>query len=242
MGEGDDRGQHLRCEERSLRGARERRKRKRKKEKERRKKEEASSAVAFASPSPQRSSRCPCSYDKGLRELYPSFDGFPVVGRGKAPWSPRRDFFFSLLLLLLLSLLFFFLSSSPPGPLLERGRALGPPGSGRAKLRAREDAGVPRARGGAGERERQRKRKRKRQRRRRADFERRQRKEEKERRGNRRVFVVAHSGWIEQLLVGVGRKGFVPENAELVPLLVQRKEGSECQRGVALLLLLEVER
>ena len=49
----------------------------------------------------------------------------------------------------------------------------------------------------------------------------------------RRVFVVAHSGWIEQLLVGVGRRGFVPENAELVPLLVQRKEGAECRRGAA---------
>jgi hypothetical protein len=50
---------------------------------------------------------------------------------------------------------------------------------------------------------------------------------------HRRIFVVAHSGWIEQLLVGVGRRGFVPENAELVPLLVQRKEGDECRRGVA---------
>ena len=50
-------------------------------------------------------------------------------------------------------------------------------------------------------------------------------------RRRRRVFVVAHSGWIEQLLVGVGRRGFVPDNAELVPLLVQRKEGAECSSG-----------
>jgi len=178
----------------------------------------------------RRRHHCSCSYDKGLRELYPSsppssssspsssFDGFPVVGRGEASWSPKGGEEGV---------------SAPPPPspsshpspppplpgLFSKEDELWEPGtressesvrertqvflevSAELASRGREEKGKKKRGGGEND--------------------------------HRRIFVVAHSGWIEQLLVGVGRRGFVPENAELVPLLVQRKEGDECRRGVA---------
>ena len=163
----------------------------------------------------RRRRRCSCSYDKGLRELYPSsssssppsssFDGFPVVGRGEAPWSPKEGGgtppFSSPLPSSSLS--------PPPLPgLFSKEDEIWDPETRESAESVRERTQVFLEVA--------------------AELASRGKKRGEENR-RRRVFVVAHSGWIEQLLVGVGRKGFVPGNADLVPLLVQRKEGKECR-------------
>lgn len=206
---------------------------------------------------------CSCSYDKGLRELYSSsssspssstFDGFPVVGRGKEPWSPEKEEGAPSSLSASSSLSSLSASSSSlssPPPLLglfskndelwdpetresaesvrkrtqvflELATELGGRGRGRGGVDG--DKGGEKSGGGGGSGRRISSQ---------GEEKKRRQSHRHRHRPHRRIFVVAHSGWIEQLLIGVGRRGFVPENAELVPLLVQRREGAECGAAAA---------